>query len=136
LGEVLQHPQGRTQGETGERKGQGKKLSTARDIYQLLVGEIGIPRREFLYDIRFWEVRRIIRGYRRRDLLKLQLIAECVYAATFAMRDPNGKTVADMFPMLFEDDGDEEPPITAEDVAELQAEMDAINSQTYKKETE
>lgn len=100
------------------------------------MGEIGIPRREFLYDIRFWEVRRIIRGYRRRDLLKLQLMAECVYAATFAMRDPNGKTVADMFPMLFEDDGDEEPPITAEDVAELQAEMDAINSQTYKKETE
>jgi hypothetical protein len=52
------------------------------------------------------------------------------------MRDPNGKTVADMFPMLFEDDGDEEPPISAEDVAELQAEMDAINSQTDKKETE
>lgn len=31
------------------------------------MGEIGIPRHEFLYDIRFWEVRRIIRGYRRRE---------------------------------------------------------------------
>lgn len=31
------------------------------------MGEIGIQRREFLYDIRFWEVRRIIRGYRRRQ---------------------------------------------------------------------
>lgn len=92
------------------------------------MGEIGIPRREFLYDICYWEVRRIIRGYRRRDLLKHQLMAECVYAATFAMRDPNGKTVADMFPMLFEEDEDEELPITAEDVAELQAEMDAINA--------
>jgi len=98
------------------------------------VGEIGIPRREFLYDIRFWEVRRIIRGYRRRDLLKHQLIAECAYAAMYAMRDPNGKTVADMFPILFEDDDDDEPPITAEDMAELQAEMDAINSQTDEKE--
>lgn len=101
------------------------------------MGEIGIPRREFLYDIRFWEVRRIIRGYRRRDLLKHQLLAECVYAATYAMRDPQGKTVADMFPMLFDyDDDDDEPPITEEDVAELQADMDAINSQQQEKETE
>lgn len=94
------------------------------------MGEIGISRREFLYDIRFWEVRRIIRGYRQRDRLKHQLIAECAYAAMYAMRDPKGTTVADMFPMLFEDDGDEEPPISAEDVAELQAEMDAINAGT------
>ena len=101
------------------------------------MGEIGIPRREFLYDLRFWEVRRIIRGYRRRDLLKHQLMAECVYAAIYAMRDPKGKTVADMFPMLFEDDDDDdEPPISAEEVAELQAEMDALNSQTEEKETE
>ena len=101
------------------------------------MGEIGIPRREFLYDLRFWEVRRIIRGYRRRDLLKHQLMAECVYAAIHVMRDPQGKTVADMFPMLFDyDDDDDEPPISEEDVAELQAEMDAINSQTDEKETE
>lgn len=101
------------------------------------MGEIGIPRREFLYDLRFWEVRRIIRGYRQRDRLKHQLMAECVYAATYAMRDPKGKTVADMFPMLFDnDDDDDEPPISEEDVAELQAEMDAINSQTDEKETE
>jgi hypothetical protein len=94
------------------------------------VGEIGIPRREFLYDIRFWEVRRIIRGYRRRDTLKHQLIAECAYAAMFAMRDPKGKTVADMFPMLFEDDDDDdEPPLSKEDAEELLAVMDAINAQ-------
>ena len=94
------------------------------------MGEIGIPRREFLYDIRFWEVRRIVRGYRQRDLLKHQLIAECTYAAMFAMRDPKGKTVEDMFPMLFEDDDDDdEPPISAEDVEELQAVMDALNAQ-------
>jgi len=94
------------------------------------VGEIGIPRREFLYDIRFWEVRRIIRGYRQRDRLKHQLIAECAYAAMFAMRDPKGKTVADMFPMLFDDDDDDdEPPISEEEVADMQAFMDAFNSQ-------
>ena len=96
----------------------------------MLVGEIGIPRHEFLYDLRFWEVRRIIRGYRRRDWLKHQLMAECVYAATFAMRDPKGKTVSDMFPMLFDDEEEEdEPPITKEDVADLQQLMASINAE-------
>ena len=97
----------------------------------MLVGEIGIPRREFLYDLRFWEVRRIIRGYRRRDKLKHQLMAECVFAAIYAMRDPKGKTVADMFPMLFEEDEDSEnePQITEDEVAMLQAEMAAMNAE-------
>ena len=39
---------------------------TANDLFQLFVGEIGIPRREFLYEISFWEARRILRGYRNR----------------------------------------------------------------------
>ena len=93
------------------------------------MGEIGIPRREFLYDIRFWEVRRIIRGYRRRDWLKHQLLAECAYATIYAMRDPKGKTVADIFPMLFDDEDDDEPPITEDEAAELQQLMADINAQ-------
>ena len=92
------------------------------------MGEIGIQRHDFLYEIDFWEVRRIIRGYRRRDKLKNQLIAECVYAAMYAMRDPKGKGVEDMFPMLFDDDDDDEPPISEEDVADMQAMMDAFNN--------
>ena len=93
------------------------------------MGEIGIQRREFLYDLRFWEVRRIVRGYRKRDRLKHQLMAECAYAAMFAMRDPKGKTVRDIFPMLFENDDEEmEPTLTDEECAELQADMDAFNA--------
>ena len=94
------------------------------------MGEIGIPRREFLYDIQFWEVRRIIRGYRRRDWLKHQLLAECAYATIYAMRDPKGKTVADIFPMLFDDDDDDdEPPITPDVVTERLQFMADINAQ-------
>ena len=104
------------------------------------MGEIGIQRREFLYDIRFWEVRRIVRGYRNRDRLKHQLMAECAYAAMFAMRDPKGKTVADIFPQIFEDvdDEDQEPPMTDEEASELQAEMDAFNAmqQLHQSETQ
>lgn len=95
------------------------------------MGEIGIPRREFLFDIQFWEVRRIIRGYRRRDRLKHQLMAECAYAAIYAMRDPQGKTASDLFPDLFDDDdGDAEPAITEEEAAELQELMTNLNNES------
>lgn len=105
------------------------------------MGEIGIPRREFLYEIHFWEVRRIIRGYRRRDRLKHQLIAECAYAAIYAMRDPQGKTVADVFPSIFadeEEDADntyDDPDITEGEVDDLIDLMDSFNSENNKQST-
>lgn len=103
----------------------------------MFVGEIGIPRREFLYDITYWQARRIIRGYRKRDRLKHQLIAECAFAAIYAMRDPKGKTVADMFPQIFDDDDDyeEEPPITEEEKQGLLDLMDSINAQNSRQDT-
>ena len=88
------------------------------------MGEIGISPHEFLYEIQYWEVLRIIRGYRRRGRLRDQLIAEAVYTAMHVMRDSNGKTVKDFFPMLFEDPDDDEHnnDITDEDMAYLEAE--------------
>lgn len=93
------------------------------------MGEIGISRREFLYELQFWEVRRIIRGYRRRDRIKLQLLAECVYAATYAMRDPGGKTVGNIFPELFEDDDPQESPLEDEEVDEILQLIESVNQQ-------
>lgn len=90
------------------------------------MGEIGIPRREFLYDLRFWEVRRIIRGYRQRDRLKHQLIAECVYATTYVMRNPEGKTVEDMFPSLFKEEEEESAEMTDQEREDLQADIDSF----------
>ena len=85
------------------------------------MGEIGLPRREFLYDIRFWEARRIIRGYRKRGKIFMQLLAENVYASTFAFRGSNGKTVKDYFPIFFDDnDEDIEPPLSEEEQRELE----------------
>ena len=98
------------------------------------MGEIGISPHEFLYELSYWEVLRIIRGYRRRGRLRDQLIAEAVFAAMHTMRDSKGKTVKDFFPMLFEDpdDDDREPAdISDEEIAELQAEMDAWNMSNH-----
>ena len=90
----------------------------------MLVGEIGIDRRAFLYDLRYWEVLRIIKGYRRRDWLKLQMMAECTYAAMYAMRDPKGMTPQKMFPELFKvEDEPEAPTITEQDAQDLQKMM-------------
>ena len=94
----------------------------------MFVGEYGISRREFLYEIRFWEARRIIRGYNKRNRLTNQLLAESVYATIHVMRDAKGKTVSDMFPSLFEDDDEDyESPITDDEAAEMQANMRAMN---------
>ena len=33
----------------------------------MFVGEIGIPRREFLYEIQYWEAMKIVQGYQARS---------------------------------------------------------------------
>ena len=59
----------------------------------------------------------------------MQLLAENVYASTFAFRGSDGKTVKDMFPTIFDyDDYDMEPAITQEEQDELQALMAAENA--------
>lgn len=96
------------------------------------MGEIGYDRHEFLYDLRLWEIQLIVMGYRKRNRLTNQLLAETVYATIHVMRDPKGKTPSDMFPQIFEDDDiDEEmePTLTDEECAGLQADMDAWNAQ-------
>ena len=82
----------------------------------------------------FWEARRIIRGYRKRDRFTQQLLAEIFEAAKYAnpYRKHDGKSVRDLFPQIFEDDDDydDEPPITEEDAAELQELMTRMNAQS------
>ena len=45
---------------------QEEKRITAYDQYQYFVGEVGISRHEYLYELRFWEMMLIARGYERR----------------------------------------------------------------------
>ena len=78
----------------------------------------------------FWEVRRIIRGYNRRNILTYQLLRLTAYGSIFSMRDPNGKSPTDWMPLYFDKDDEEDvAPISDEDRDELLAEMDAINAQ-------
>lgn len=104
----------------------------------MFVGEIGRSRREFLYDITFWEARRIVKGYRRRHILKYQLMRINIWASMFCMGNPDRKQPEDIFKLYFDDDDAvNTPPLTEEERAELQAEIDAWNAniQSQKVET-
>ena len=49
------------------------------------------------------------------------MLAEVVFSSIYAMRDPKGKTVKDLFPALFEDEDEEvAPPLTEAEQQELQ----------------
>jgi hypothetical protein len=95
---------------------------------------MGISRHEFLYEIRMWEARRIIRGYRRRRILQYQLQRMQVWASMFCMGNPNKVAPNDIFHLYFDDDDDERSAgISDDDAARLQAEMAAINKANRRK---
>ena len=54
------------------------------------MGEIGFPRREFLHDLRWWEVQSIIRGYNNRHHANWEQARLVAYNARFCMgsKDP------------------------------------------------
>ena len=105
----------------------------------MIVGEIGLPRREFLYEICFWEVLIIIRGYNRRyrnmwSAMRWQTfhIMEA-QVGTDAMHKANLFKPGDL--MQFSWDREPSPPITDDERAELIAEMAAINALNKSTET-
>jgi hypothetical protein len=44
------------------------------------------------------------------------------------MRDPQGKTVEQCFPDIFDDDDDDSTPLSDEDIDDLQSLVDNMNS--------
>ena len=103
-------------------------------MYQLFVGEIGIPRREFLYEIRGWEARRIMKGYQRRHVLMYQLQRMQVWASMFSMGNPEKKTPIDIFHLYFDDwDKDTDLPLSDEEARGLQDMIVTINRKNARK---
>ena len=94
------------------------------------MGEIGFPRREFLHDLRWWEVRSILRGYYRRhrnlwSATRWQTYnLMCVSMADIKKAGINRPTDLMQFPW----ERDPSLPVSQQDIDELQAEMDAYNA--------
>ena len=91
------------------------------------MGEIGFPRLEFLNDLRWWEIKSIIRGYNARHHHGWEQARFVAYNARFCMgsKDPI-PLVTEWIKFPWEQTP--ATPISQADIDELQAEMDAINA--------
>lgn len=80
-------------------------------MYQIFVGEIGISRKVFLLELRWWEVNSILKGYRRRqrtlcDVLRWQT---WLLASTQVKLDEVGvKCSQDLINFPWDEENDEE----------------------------
>lgn len=91
------------------------------------MGEVGIPRSEFLYELRLWEINAIIRGYRRRahtlwEATRWQTF--CIALALGAGKDFSRPSDLMAFP--WEDEQSELP--TEEEIDEMTELLNNINS--------
>ena len=97
----------------------------------MVVGEMGRDRHEYLYDMMWWEILLIIRGYRRRNVLQYQLQRLHAFHSLFAMREnKEGHKPDQLWPLYFDRyivAGMSDLP-SSEEVADMQAEMEAINA--------
>lgn len=98
----------------------------------MLVGEIGIDRRTFFKDLRWWEVKAIIRGYNRRHRDVWSVARWQTYHLMAAQ--VGGKELekagimspTDLLPLPWDTKAASKLP-TEEEVADMVAEIDAIN---------
>ena len=101
-----------------------------------------MPRNEFLYDIKWWEINSIIRGYQRRNILQLQMLRLNAYSSFFAMRENTERlTPQQWMPLYFDEEtpeGDDEDEnaadeVTMDEVERLRALMRAENEKNATK---
>ena len=95
------------------------------------MGEIGISRLEYLYELRYWEILLITRGYFRRHHPGWEQARLIAYNAHYCMgsKDPV-PNVTDWMPFPWEHK--DAKPVSQEDIDDLQAEMAAMNAQLSK----
>ena len=88
-----------------------------------------MPRHEFLYDITFWEAKRIIRGRRQKNILKYQLMRMNIWASMFCMGNPRNVKPDELFKLYFDDDETNDAGITDEEAQQMLEDLNAINRQ-------
>ena len=114
---------------------------TAHDYYMVVVGEIGRTPGELKYGLKWWEIRSIIRGYNRRhrDIWSAtrwqtyNLMAAQVGGKELAKNGINSAT--DLLPLPWDTKAANKLP-TKEEVADMVAEIDAINAAKKQEKSE
>ena len=91
----------------------------------MLVGEIGIDRREFLYELKLWEIILITRGYFRRYHPGWEQARLIAYNAAHCMGAKNAPTITQWLKFPWERDHAEE--ISDDEVNEIRKQIEAEN---------
>lgn len=100
----------------------------------MLVGEIGIDRNTFFNDLRWWEVKAIIRGYNARHHHSWEQARLVAYNAHYCMGSKNPiPVVTEWIKFPWEKKSVESSPLSDEDRNDLQAEMAAMNAELRNK---
>lgn len=100
----------------------------------MLVGEIGIDRNTFFNDLRWWEVKAIIRGYNARHHAGWEQARLVAYNAHYCMGSKNPiPVVTEWIKFPWEKKAVESSPLSDEDRNDLQAEMAAMNAELRNK---
>lgn len=91
------------------------------------MGEIGIDRRTFYYDLRWWEVKSIIRGYNARHHVGWEQARLVAYSAHYCMgsKDPV-PPVSEWLKFPWEKKAAQ--PVSQHTINQLQAEIAAMNA--------
>ena len=99
------------------------------------MGEIGFPRKEFLHELKWWEVKSIIRGYNARHHHGWEQARLVAYNARFCMgsKDPI-PPLTEWIKFSWEQKS--AIPISQEEIDELQAEIAAINNMNQQNESQ
>ena len=91
----------------------------------MFVGEIGFPRREFLHDLKWWEVKSIIRGYHARHHAGWEQARLVAYNAHYCMGSKDPVPAVDKW-IIFPWEKSPTMPLSQEEVRELQNDMATI----------
>ena len=92
------------------------------------MGEIGFNRHEFLYELSWWEIKAIIKGYRRRN----KALLESARLYTYYILCAQGATIDSpekLQKFTWDDEDRQQERISEKEVAELQALIAESNAQ-------
>ena len=84
---------------------------------------MGVPRRDYLYLMPYWEIVLTVRGYYRRNILQYELQRIQAFSSAFAFGgNKNNISPRDFIPLPFDDDeGTDDENLTDEAINELRS---------------
>lgn len=88
------------------------------------MGEIGIPRMEFLNDLRLWEIRAIIRGYHKRQYPMWRAARFVAWTTAKAFGSTKAECAEDFVQFAFEKNAPSAVP-TDEEIEEIRRRIKA-----------